>query len=440
MEREEIGGNVLIEVENAEGRSWGEEDGRHDEMKVRAWSEEAAAAVLVSKKPPPAWWEQEREREQEQAWGGLPEELRVKVVAHLPFLKVLELRAVCKSWNSLPRCPAFLQAWSNVGAAFRRGSSWLVMARESGYLLSDVQLIAFCQAQKRWFRFPSSQLCNTLTRAKYLLPTRIGSAGGLVCCPCPDVELGVFVFNPLTNAVKTCTLPQPVPWGPRRGCITMVANPVTRSYRVMWCPNTFWYPGCVELRVYDSRTETWKSTAPIEPLKVAAAEEFLDADFFLARDGKPVLAYHSELDVCSIGKAPEWDWFFHFPTVAKCNSRLLFLSAVRHEKVIEGFQIWEWQCAGGTGKWVQLIKSSPPPQYWWHFRGQLLECVLKFLIVSENLVCMTGMEYPDEDSELYWPPLLYDVGLDLWQHLPRFGDQEDYTGLAVVEPRCDAMP
>ncbi|XP_024379969.1 F-box/kelch-repeat protein At5g15710 [Physcomitrium patens] len=175
-------------------------------------------------------------------WGALPESLLELILTHLPLPNLLQMRAVCRKWNSLVQTPRFLDAQRctstqcqsyvlTVSEPAFSAFSFYQKGPELHYLRSSS---LYCQVSRTWFN-----LSLDFLPFADLYVTSVG--GGLVCFVAykgkanrTNREVVIGIANPASRTWRL--LPS---WGDNTPCrnlpnfVAMVVDNFTRKYRVV---------------------------------------------------------------------------------------------------------------------------------------------------------------------------------------------------------------
>ncbi|CAM6085147.1 unnamed protein product [Calypogeia fissa] len=187
-------------------------------------------------------------------WGELPDELVDRVLACLPVPLLLQLRCVCKRWNSLITSAPFLKLQA---AAPYSGPHFLVfeLQKPSSWGAYDARL-------QKWYTVPLDPLEGEIVMS-------MASDGGLLC----KVVRRNWMQGPtcivLSNPVTKCRRKLPntkfhvtPTWIP--SLVVLVVDQATNSYKVVvagskGCPHGV-NCMCRVTEVYDSISDRWETT------------------------------------------------------------------------------------------------------------------------------------------------------------------------------------
>lgn len=399
---------------------------------------------------------------------GLPLHLLTRILSTLPVSKLLQLRLLCKSWNSLLQSSAFLEACSCSVETPSDEESWLVMTTQLlPRLVKD--FFAYSPSLRRWFQLPLNTLSSSLGQDFDAPPPDydifglssllISGAGGLICFVMIrslrdrvkpnwvhdrmyyikymfEHDYNVFVLNILTGAVKQ--LPPPLGYHDTfrsisTMSISMVANSASNSYHVVLSDVDRRYH---ELEVYDSKTNSWKVGQAISTATFTGHVHNGDLFSYDIRNGI-LSAYIAEADHWSkVEAARPWADPQNQPVVMKCKERVLLVSCLHGWPMLQGFGVWELLLSSTRmGSWVKV--DTTPPKFWGGFCEHIGRCHYEPIFIGDkSLICMTAGH---NNWRKYPPlPLVYDLILDSWYELPSFKGNVDLLGLFSFQPRFGA--
>ncbi|CAM6056290.1 unnamed protein product [Sphagnum tenellum] len=146
--------------------------------------------------------EEENSRE-EVSWSDLPEDVMCRVLARLPVRKLVQVRTVCKQWNSIITSSCFEELWTeqtSSSSSSQEAAAYfplLLCPGGGGVGGGGTHYHEFCLAYdhtaNQWQRMPSLSFLPPGVR----IP--MTGAGGLLCF---RRDTSLFLCNPLTKAIQ----------------------------------------------------------------------------------------------------------------------------------------------------------------------------------------------------------------------------------------------
>ncbi|XP_056699864.1 F-box protein CPR1-like [Spinacia oleracea] len=180
----------------------------------------------------------------------LPTEIIAEILSRLPVKPLVQLKCVCKSWESLIKCPNFIKIHINQTLISNTDRHLLVSSQDSSLHSADLDL------------HPShlsfSEHNHPLKHRKVV--NILGSCNGVICIS-DDSKSDVFLYNPLTNSNRK--LPANITPNLKEGSILFGFGYDSKSddYKVLRLVQGFKFDKscCNEAHVYSLNNNSWKA-------------------------------------------------------------------------------------------------------------------------------------------------------------------------------------
>ncbi|XP_057818710.1 protein UNUSUAL FLORAL ORGANS [Cryptomeria japonica] len=353
-------------------------------------------------------------------WRRLPEKLIERVVAMLPVVSFMRLRAVCKHWYGLMFSDSFLEVCREV----RQGRPCFLLFKmgvwTQGFLYD-----------------PSSQERSWLRMSLPFIPpgfTVAASSGGLLCCV-PDQPgcKTIFLCNPLTQSFSLLPSTLKERFVPSVG---LLVDGHTQSYKLVVAGDDLISPFAVKnlsTEVLDSACPEWKMSGALPRLCSLESGKMTYSDgFFYCMNYSPfsVLAYDIRRGVWSKIEAP-MRRFLRAPSLVECRGRLVLVAAVRKSKLNVPKSIRMWGLHHSRNGWVELERM---PQTLYDQFITLSDEDSFSCIAHGNLILITMTKSPEM--------LMYDFYDKIWSWVPHcpFVDRGEGLQGFPFDPRLEASP
>ncbi|KAL7218724.1 hypothetical protein ACSBR2_011907 [Camellia fascicularis] len=185
----------------------------------------------------------------------LPQEVVFDILARLPAKSLLQMRCVCKSWNSLINSPSFIT--SHINQTLSNNSNELLLLRH--HTDGKDQFTVHCN--NNTFNECTTFDCPFTNWAKYYLRV-VGSCDGLVCLSSHDQTM--ILLNP---SIKRClNLPTTRVTYKSHGSYMFILgfgfDPLTNDFnvvRLVYFHKSFGYRLPAEVDVYMLNIGTWRT-------------------------------------------------------------------------------------------------------------------------------------------------------------------------------------
>ncbi|KAI8012584.1 F-box protein CPR1 [Camellia lanceoleosa] len=191
----------------------------------------------------------------------LPQEVVFDILARLPVKSLLQMRCVCKSWNSLINSPNFITSHTNQTLANNNNELVLLRHHTDG----KDQFTVHCN--NNTFNECTTFDCPFTNWTKYYFRV-VGSCDGLVCLSSHDQT--AILWNP---SIKRClNLPTPRITYKSHGSYTFFLgfgfDPLTNDFKVVrlvYFHTNFGYRLPAEVDVYMLSIGTWRTVNTVAP-------------------------------------------------------------------------------------------------------------------------------------------------------------------------------
>lgn len=365
-------------------------------------------------------------------------ELQELILTYLPALKLLELKAVCRSWRDLLQSPKFKEKWQLMrgGCGTEMVDVWVMKSEQE-------DLIAYIPALDKYFLF-LSLICSSLVMTQPSFAFKLKEVSFL-CAWGPWILLGnkdwrsgpsFFVYDSKTcSRIHVRELPLQIGGHDELYFISPSSFPVLiqdkdqphfciaiETESVSENRSHPFYQLCI----YKSSMGIWTSY----PQSSAVQADFSDmsavlgGDFFqYDQDDSTLYAWSmqhwSKVRISfSDGTWPAHDMIHNTDTnafkVVKCEGDILLITSTVQQEggvVAQGFTIWKLLKGGEepvTWNWFEI--SRTPPEL--RLKSFNQESLLHPTSMCDGCrICIVL------SSQEYFPPLVYDVKHGSWCHL-----------------------
>eukprot|EP00250_Pteridium_aquilinum_P013446 c21348_g1_i1 orf=767-1876(-) len=353
----------------------------------------------------------------------IPAELMAKIFAYLPVHTILQLRGVCKLWNSIISSSSiFRSIWSKHAPMY---PPWIIM-----YSSRD-SIAAFNPTSSIWLTLPIP-FPSGFTFQKRILT----SCGGLICfCNSCDSSRLLFVCNPITKEFKM--LPE-LPFFADHLHAEMVMDDAGSSYSIYVMESLIdkdsLLEGGPQAAFYNSLDDFWypmhaRNLPVLEGCQGGNAVMHERTFFSVSKVGPPhqLTMYNPMVQEVTMLRLPFERSMSLFPPLSIRQGRLFLAGGVWEYLPFSTFNIWELDHL--SNKFVQIDCMASASLDDSHFDPLLVTTLQRFgsgdilFFHARELLC----------------PLLYDIKEKYWMCMPRYhGPCKSWVSSIIFEPSFSA--